>query len=68
MTDVIELAKQAEVPHVNACRHSLERFATLVRNAALDEAAQICDNADCLQNRTFNGAAQAIRNLKEPTP
>ena len=32
---------------------------------ALEEAAEVCDNPDCLQNSTFDGAAIKIRQLKE---
>ncbi|CAM8658056.1 hypothetical protein MCEMIEM13_01487 [Comamonadaceae bacterium] len=61
---VIELAKQAGIVIPTRFSHDrtvaeLERFATLVRNAALEEAAQACKLAL---------DAHAIRNLKEPTP
>ena len=52
------------------CTKAIHRFATLVRNAALEEAAQKCEytgpqgNPLALINQAF---AQEIRNLKEPT-
>lgn len=56
----------------------LERFATLVRNAALEEAAVKCDELMAPEefNRTEKtvwdvatlDCGAAIRNLKEPTP
>lgn len=55
----------------------LERFAKLVRNAALEEAAQKCDQMEhemCYPDPeaeepffTPEDCAKAIRNLKEPT-
>ena len=46
-------------------------FATLVRNAALEEAAQKCEAlavTDCHDsNTTRHECAQAIRAMKEPT-
>jgi len=41
------------------------RFATLVRNAALEEAAEYLEGVH--QSRLVK-FAEAIRNLKEPTP
>jgi len=34
----------------------------------LEQAAQLCDNADCLQNSTFDGAAAAIRAMIKEIP
>ena len=42
----------------------LEHFAALVRNAALEQAAQINDEHGDIQS----SISEAIRNLKEPTP
>lgn len=44
--------------------------ATLVRNAALEEAAQVCESRQTPGTASvaiLTGAADAIRNLKEPT-
>ena len=69
---VIELSKQAgfqkflkpaDRPEMICDPNALERFATLVRNAALDEAAKAT-----IPHSDVIAAAQAIRNLKEPTP
>lgn len=69
---VIELAKQAGDDWDSTRREDKEfliRFAKLVRNAALEEAAQICDR---FQDRNVGmqpaECAGAIRNLKEQTP
>ncbi len=74
--NIIELAKQAGFDcapdgliYVNepdgVCGDELTRFAALVRAAALDEAAGVCDEAHELMNSSFQGAAAAIRQLKE---
>lgn len=70
---VIELAKQAGIDDWwesgNERREELDDlltiFATLVRNAALDEAAQVISNWP-VKNWKQDDCAQAIRNLKEP--
>lgn len=53
MKDVIELAKQAGLCLANDEKPLIERFATLVRNAALEEAAKTCDG---LNNSETNSA------------
>lgn len=77
---VIELAKQAGF-HIThdpftgghwLAQHDaecFERFAKLVRNAALDEAAQKCEKLES-EHLEVNGdgCAAELRNLKEPTP
>ena len=79
MTSVIELARQAGCAPEDgqsgfwvAQKEDLERFAKLVRNAALDEAAQKCRAfADASWYAHRIGAqdcAAAIESLKEPTP
>ena len=85
MKDVIELAKQAgfqkflkpaDRPEMICDPAALERFATLVRNAALEEAARYCHDASIPQPDQIHTDAQwaaaclavNIRNLKEPTP
>ena len=79
---VIELAKQAGMADamINAPMSFalLERFATLVRNAALEDAAKVCFAmpAPISCNRVEANlcdvmtaqCANEIRNLKEPTP
>jgi hypothetical protein len=72
--NIIELAKQAgfasrgEPPaYWNCLPNELEHFAALVRAAALEEAAGLCENPDLIMNSTFDGVAAAIRNLKEKT-
>ena len=79
MTNVIELAKQAGFDTINdkvyvfAGQHNisveLELYTKLVRNAALEEAAQKCEE---LESQYFevngDGCASELRNLKEPTP
>jgi len=86
MTNVIELAKQAGCPEgfigslILEQTHVawIERFAKLVRNAALEEAAQKCNGrlGGALQsNDWWEGFKTARRqcvgilnSLKEPTP
>ena len=63
MKDVIELAKQAGLCLANDEKPLIARFAALVRNAALEEAAKAT-----IPHSDVIAAAQAIRNLKEPTP
>jgi len=85
---VIELAKQAGLPFNKYCLigcdtcecdmdDELERFATLVRNAALEDAAQKCkevsssdENKDSWTITRFMAmrkCADAIRNMKDNT-
>lgn len=60
---VAQIAKQAGIPHINACGHSLERFAALVRNQALEDAAQVHDeHGDCQSS-----ISEVIRNMKDNT-
>ena len=86
MTNVIELAKQAGFDDKAGwgcdfgCNLSnLERFAKLVRNAALEEAAQKCVNYPewahwgqtdnyVIANKGAQDCAAAIESLKESTP
>lgn len=73
MKDVIELANQAGLCLANDEKPLIERFAALVRNAALEEAAQKCDGfAQKSQYKTQRSLAEwcasSVRNLKEPTP
>ena len=70
MKDVIELAKQAGLCLANDEKPLIERFATLVRNAALEEAAQKCrtPHGYFKDSRTNIECALAIESLKEPTP
>ena len=74
MTNVIELAKQAgiHVPTVlntvAADKDGLTRFATLVRNAALEEV-----EAKVIKNQILSVVAgqeclAILESLKEPTP
>lgn len=77
MKNVIELAKRAgvwpepgeRIPSAQVFRRNLEQYATLVRNAAMEEAAQKCEE---LESQYFevngDGCAYELRNLKEPTP
>ena len=77
---VIELAKQAGLWVEGFPTHHIERFATLVRNAALDDAAQKCraatasiwdyheDGRKEIGTTVCNNLAAAIESLKEPTP
>lgn len=79
---VIELAKQAGMggmlTDIVCNRRELERFAKLVRNAALEDAAKVCFAmpAPISCNRVEANlcdvmtaqCANEIRNLKEPTP
>jgi hypothetical protein len=75
--NVIKLAKQADpgfefrasgaLADCLVGLDAIERFAALVRAAALDEAAGVCDEAHELMNSSFQGAAAAIRQLKEAT-
>lgn len=89
MKDVIELAKQAgfqkflkpaDRPEMICDPDAIERFYALVRNAALEQAAQACE-ADHKQAHTYDDegrstglysnaltCAAVIRNIKEPTP
>lgn len=78
MKDVIELAKQAGIHVPSDATHShaaLERFAALVRNAALEEAAQKCRN-NHQRFKSYTGTlrahdediAAAVESLKEPKP
>lgn len=73
MTKEQELAKEAGfdldgMPNmlytVRGNHAQLERLIKLVRNAALEEAAQINDEHGDMQS----SISEAIRNLKEPTP
>lgn len=49
----------------NCMTEDLERFATLVGNAKLEEAAKTCEAQ--LETGAHIRCAQAIRKLKEPT-
>ena len=73
--NIIELAQQAYdglgpplVPNTTATKF-IERFATLVRAAALEEAADICERLGLSQNSEWEAGtldcAAAIRQLKE---
>lgn len=68
----IELANRAGVmPCYIGDSTAIERFAKLVRNAALEECAVLCASnfTNCYDsNITRQECAGAIRNLKEPTP
>lgn len=84
MKDVIELAKQAGIRWDTDIdrsewlvrRSELENLVALVRNAALEEAAQYCHEASIPQPDQIRADAQwaaaclavNLRNLKEPTP
>lgn len=84
MDNIIELAKQAgfflgDSPEWDATKECYERFAILVRNAALEEAAQKCRSYTkwvhwgqienyVLANRGAQDCAEAIESLKEPIP
>lgn len=89
MKDVIELAKQAGIPtykgmngaeylHVEGVEvtDEIKALIKLVRNAALEEAAQYCHEASIPQPDQIRADAQwaaaclavNLRNLKEPTP
>ena len=69
---VIELAKQAGLWVEGFPTHHIERFATLVRNAAIEEAAQkLRQTAAELGIYNHHATKQflaAIESLKEPTP
>lgn len=69
---VIELAKQVELDKelfiTTKCRERLERFATLVRNAALDEVAALGRIGDRTKNPALIEFVGEIYELKEPTP
>lgn len=75
MKDAIELANQAGLCLANDEKPLIERFAALVRNAALEEAAQKCRN-NHQRFKSYTGTlrahdediAAAIESLKEPTP
>jgi hypothetical protein len=62
---VIELAKQAGINAHPGWPNTafLERFATLVRNSVLEEAAQKCESG--WGNLSGDECAQAIRAMKE---
>jgi hypothetical protein len=75
--NIIELAREAGVDTLNGVRdddtvslyyeawpEQLEHFAALVRAAALEEAAVVCENPDLIANGTFDGVAAGIRALK----
>lgn len=71
MKTVIELAKEAHISirghydEVGSTPSELERFAALVRADERKECAKIAETAaDCLQNSTFEGVANAIRARK----
>lgn len=78
MTNVIELAKQAGFSGSVAkmWEAHFTELVTLVRNAALEEAAQYCHDASIPQPDQIHTDAQwaaaclavNLRNLKEPTP
>ena len=61
--NIIELAKNAGFgqPYIGAMQHELKRFAALVRAEALEEAAELGDSFDPLQDGAI---AAAIRGLK----
>ena len=73
--NIIELAKQAGLVSVNytpdaadeIVLEELRLFATLVRNAALEEAADVVDNADTPDcgGWTASGISDEIRAMKE---
>jgi hypothetical protein len=72
MNNVATLAREAgfasrgEPPaYWNCLPNELEHFAALVRAAALEEAAVVCENPDLIANSTFDGVAAGIRKLKE---
>ena len=77
MKSIIELAKQAGYQHLPTVRlaysgFDLKRFADLIRAAALEEAAGVCEtNADRWPGTSKVYAAMecaaAIRALKEKT-
>jgi 3,4-dihydroxy-2-butanone 4-phosphate synthase len=74
--NIIELAKRAhrELVTIDYPGHIApldpwtqrlcERFAHLVRQQVLEEAAVVCENPDLIMNSTFDGVAAAIRALK----
>ena len=73
MKDVIELAKQAGLCLANDEKPLIERFAALVGNAKLEEAAEVCFRNAALtpcpiDNARMLECGASIRNLKEPTP
>lgn len=74
MSNVIELAKQAGLCLANDEKPLIERFAALVRNSALEEAAQKCIASELIdmptrhEIATVRKCAKAIESLKEPTP
>lgn len=63
---VIKLAKQAGLCWSNDEKPLIERFAALVRNAALEEAKQLFSQPH--QEYFGREAQDAIESLKEPTP
>lgn len=53
--------------HADALRE-LERFAKIIRNQALEDAAKVCDGVDNYSNpMTASDCAAAIRAMKEQT-
>jgi len=76
--DVIAMAREAGFAMENsAAIQAAERFATLVRNAALEEAAQKCKQLEIAIDGGGNAyyrpadarqCVAAIESLKEPTP
>ena len=76
--NIIELAKQAgftandeQEVFLRVYREEIERFALLVRAAALEEVARVCEELDeealCKEGRLASGheCAAAIRAMKE---
>lgn len=78
MTNILELAKQVGNcafktdggrPYFSFTPDELEKFATLVRNSALEEAAQKCGHIGNTDDYcTAMTMVNAIQKLKEPTP
>ena len=70
---VIELARKCGVNTEEDILLVMERFAKLVRNAALSEAAQVCFRSaayagDPIDNARLMDCGAVIQKLKEPTP
>lgn len=71
-------ASSVDVARINMLKDEIERLQTEAKewkafyfealdklNNAYERAAQVCDVLDLLQNSTFSGAADAIRELKD---
>ena len=75
--DVIAIAEQAGMPVTDygsgpfiddgVTTQMLEKFTTLVRNAALEEAKKVIDTIDDGEAPEYRACQEAIESLKEPT-